>query len=417
MSNVLDTLEERGFVYQTTDDPDGRRNLRELLDREGVTAYVGIDPTAPSLHVGHLVSVMALVHLQRGGHRPIAIVGGGTGMVGDPSGKTEMRKLLDAEAIDLNVVALRDQLARFLDFSEDEAFLFNNAEWIADLNYLEFLRDIGRHFSVNRMLSHDCFKIRFESHAGLSFLEFNYMLLQAYDFLVLFRERGCQLQIGGSDQWGNIVAGVELIRRVEGKEAHGLTIPLLMTPAGKKMGKTEKGAVWLDAKMTSPYEYYQYWVNTDDSQVGQLLRFFTLLDLDTIAGLERLRGADVRRAKETLALEATRLAHGDDEAERAQKAARALFGGGATATGEVDMPTHTVEAATLASGVPVFVVCADGKLCGSRAEARRLARQGGLYLNGEAVAEDRVLTEEDLDDDGSLLLRAGKKRYLKVLRG
>ncbi|MBI4586795.1 MAG: tyrosine--tRNA ligase [Planctomycetes bacterium] len=421
MTCVLEALEKRGFIYQTTDDDAdparSRRRLRALLDRAPVTVYVGFDPSASSLHVGNLATIMALMHLQRAGHRPIAIVGGGTGLVGDPSGKQEMRQLLTQDLIVENLQAIRGQLERYLDLSGGRALLLNNADWLRLLNYLEFLRDIGRHFSVNRMLTHDCFKIRLESETGLSFLEFNYMLLQAYDFLVLFQKYGCRLQLGGSDQWGNIVAGTELIRRVEGGEAYGATIPLIQTASGKKMGKTEEGAVWLDSKRFSPYAYYQFWINTEDADVGRFLRIFTFLDLKEIEELERLHGADIRRAKEVLAFEATRLTHGEIEAAQARSAAQALFTGGAKGPGEslegVEMPTLIAAGEKLAAGIPAVQLCVDGKLCASRNEARRLAQQGGLYLNGEPIAADRVVTGADLKE-GGMLLRAGKKRYLRV---
>ncbi len=416
MSNVLDTLIERGFVYQTTDDGNEHQNLRKLFDKGPVTIYNGIDPTANSLHVGHLVPVMSLVHLQQAGHRPLIIVGGGTAMIGDPTGKTEMRQLLTREIVDENVKGLKKQLSKLIDFEDDKALIFNNADWIEGLNYLDFVRDVGRHFTVNRMLSHDCFKIRYESDSGLSFLEFNYMLLQAYDFLVLLEKYNCTMQIGGSDQWGNIVAGVELIRRSNGKQAYGITIPLLMTPSGKKMGKTEKGAVWLDPERTSPYDYFQYWVNQDDQQVGQLLRFFTLLDIDKIKELEALEGAEIRKAKEVLAFEATKLIHGEEEASKAQEAAKALFSGGGKDLKSVDMPTYEIAKSELeGEGVPLFVLAADGGLCKSRGEARRLAKQGGLYLNDESQDGERVVSADDLDDEGQLLIRAGKKRYLRVI--
>lgn len=414
--NVLDILEARGFIHQTTDDEGNRDIIRALLGGAPITAYIGFDPTASSLHVGNLVTIMALVHLQNAGHRPIAIVGGGTGLVGDPSGKEAMRKLLTKERVEGNLRGIRAQLGRYLDFENDRALVLNNADWLASLNYLEFLRDYGRHFSVNRMLSHDCFRTRFASDAGLSFLEFNYMLLQAYDFLVLSRQYGCILQLGGSDQWGNIVAGMELIRRADRGDAHGITFPLIQTADGRKMGKSESGAIWLDAGRTSPYDYYQFWINTDDRDVGRFLRLFTLLDLGEVAALESLQGRELNRAKAVLAFEATRITHGEDDAKSTRDAARALFDGrrGGDVEG-LDMPTFQVEAGRLAEGVPAIIVAAEGKLCSSKNEARRLARQGGLYVNGDAVAEDRALAEGDLRD-GTILLRAGKKRYLRVVK-
>ena len=412
--NVLDTLDARGFIHQTTDDPSDRGKLRELLANPPVTAYIGFDPTASSLHVGSLVQIMALVHLQSAGHRPIAIVGGGTGLVGDPSGKEELRQLLSRNNVDANLAAIRAQLARYIDFDDGRALILDNAEWLVGLNYLEFLRDYGRHFSVNRMLAHECFKIRYTSDTGLSFLEFNYMLLQAYDFLLLFRDHGCKMQIGGSDQWGNIVAGIELIRRADGGEAYGLTIPLIQTADGKKMGKTERGAVWLAADRTSPYDFYQFWVNTDDRDVGRFLRIFTLLDLDEIARLESLEGREINEAKRVLAFEATKITHGAEEATRAAEAAVALFRKGGPQVDAVDMPTLDVGEARLEEGVLAIVLAAEGKLCQSRNEARRLARQNGLSVNGTKVSDDYTVTAKDVQE-GVILLRAGKKRYLRVV--
>ncbi|MCZ6792705.1 MAG: tyrosine--tRNA ligase [Planctomycetota bacterium] len=418
MSGFLETLERRGFLNQTTD----RQPLEELLSSgERVTAYVGVDPTAASCHVGHLLPIMGLVHLQRAGHRPVLLVGGGTGRIGDPSGKTEMRKLLPDEAIDANVRAIRDQLSRHLELGEpgvtqsegNSGLVLDNADWLLGLNYVDFLRDVGRHFSVNRMLAAESVKLRLESDAGLSFLEFNYSLLQAYDFLVLNQRYGCQLQLGGSDQWGNIVAGIELIRRVEGRAAHGITFSLITTASGSKMGKTEAGAVWLDPNLTPPYEYYQFWINTEDGDVGRFLRLFTLLPLEEVEALERLQGADLRRAKETLAFEATALTHGADRAEEARQASRALFGGDRSAGGDA-VPTHTVPEKDLREGIPVFVLFDESGLCESRSAARRMARQRGLYVNGEVVAEERVVGVDDFED-GTILLRAGKKRYCRVI--
>ncbi len=412
--SALATLRERGFVQDVTDET----GLERLLAAGPVTAYVGFDPTASSLHAGSLVQIMAMMHFQRAGHRPVAIVGGGTGKVGDPSGKQEMRKLLGGEEIRRNLDGFRRQLGRFIDFSPGKALLIDNAEWLLSLNYIDFLRDIGRHFSVNRMLAAECFKSRLESEAGLSFLEFNYMLLQAYDFLELFRRHGCRLQFGGSDQWGNILAGIDLIRRVEGPEAvaYGFTIPLIMTAAGKKMGKTADGAVWLDAERTSPYDFYQYWINTTDQDVGRFLRLYTFLPIEEIAALERLQGADIRRAKEALAIEATRIVHGEDESRRAQEAARANFGGvsAESVAGSEAVPTREIAERELAQGVLAVNLFADCGLATSRGEARRLARQGGLYVNGQAIAEERKLTLEDVKK-GAIQLRSGKKHHVRLL--
>ena len=417
MSGFLDTLRERGFIEQTTDEA----ALEKLFSDggESVSAYIGFDPSSSSLHVGSLVPIMALVHLQRCGHRPIALVGGGTGRVGDPSGKTELRKMLGEDSVDENLLGIRNQLSRFLELCEpgDEqaggsaGFAVDNADWLLELNYVDFLRDIGRHFSVNRMLSAESVKLRIDSESGLSFLEFNYSILQAYDFLVLNQRHGCQVQMGGSDQWGNIVAGIDLIRRVDGNQAYGITFPLITTASGAKMGKTEAGAVWLDAERTSSYDYYQFWINTDDRDVGRFLRLFTLLPVEEIAALEALEGADIRQAKQTLALEATALNHGREAAEQAAEAAKALFsneGGGGDS-----VPTYEVGAADLEAGIPVVQLFNDCGLCDSKGAARRLARQGGLYVNDEKVEEDRVLTSSDLVD-GCIMLRAGKKKHRRI---
>jgi tyrosyl-tRNA synthetase len=407
VENVLDIFEERGFVEQVTD-----RSLVATLLEEPTTCYIGFDPTAKSFHAGSLLPIMALVHMQRSGHRPIAVVGGGTALVGDPSGKTEMRPILTREEIRENAASLKGQLARFIDFSEGKALMVDNADWLTRLNYIDFLRDIGRHFSVNRMLSAESYKARLET--GLSFIEFNYMLLQAYDFWHLFKTYGCRLQMGGNDQWGNILAGADLTRRMEGEIVHGLTLPLLTTSSGIKMGKTHKGAVWLDPQLTPPYEYYQYWINQDDADVGRFLSLFTLLPMDEIHGLRRLGGSDIRKAKEVLAYEATRLCHGKEAADQAQAASRALFGSDASpSSGSV--PLYRISQASLASGVPAYILFEEAGLCKTRGEARRLIAQGGGYVNGQKIeAFDQVITAEAMTDH-SLLLRAGKKRYMKVV--
>ena len=417
MSGFLDTLRERGFIEQTTDEA----ALEKLFSEGGdvVSAYIGFDPSSSSLHVGSLVPIMALVHLQRAGHRPIALLGGGPGRVGDPSGKTEMRKLLGEDSVDENLAGIRSQLSRYLELGEpgskeggtNTGFAVDNAEWLLELNYVDFLRDIGRHFSVNRMLSAESVKLRIDSESGLSFLEFNYSILQAYDFLVLNQRHGCQVQMGGSDQWGNIVAGIDLIRRVDGAQAYGITFPLITTAGGSKMGKTEAGAVWLDAERTSAYDYYQFWINTDDRDVGRFLRLFTLLPVDEIQGLEALEGADIRDAKGRLAFEATALNHGREAAEQAAEAARALFsseGGGGDS-----VPTHQVSAGELEEGIAAIQLFNECGLCDSKGAARRLARQGGLYVNDEKAEEDRVLTSADLDND-CIMLRAGKKKHRRI---
>lgn len=408
--HVLDTLRERGFVEQSTDEAE----LREALSRPSaspVTCYVGFDPTASSLHVGHLLPVMGLAHMQRAGHRPIALLGGGTALIGDPSGKTELRKMLGREDIEANAVGIRVQLARLLDFDAG-AMLLNNAEWLVPLHYIAFLRDIGIHFSVNRMLAAESYKQRLAT--GLNFIEFNYMLLQAYDFLVLHQGHGCTLQMGGNDQWGNILAGVDLIRRVEGETAHALTFPLITTSSGAKMGKTAQGAVWLAADRTSPYDFYQYWINTEDPDVGRFLGLFTFLPMEEVRRLAALEGAQIRAAKEVLAYEVTKIIHGEEEAEKARAASKALFTGGAGGGDLAEVPSFDVPRAALEAGIEAFVLFADAGLAKSRGEARRLIQQGGAYVNNEPVtAFDRRITAADLRD-GAVLLRAGKKKYCAV---
>jgi tyrosyl-tRNA synthetase len=399
-------MKERGFVEQVSDEA----VVRGMLGKS-VTCYIGFDPTSDSFHVGSLVPIMALAHMQRHGHRVLAVVGGGTAMIGDPSGKTELRQLISTADIDANAEGLKRQLAHFLDFSNGAAMMVNNADWLRPLNYIEFLRDIGRHFSVNRMLAAESYRMRLET--GLNFIEFNYMLLQAYDFLELYRRYGCTLQMGGNDQWGNILAGADLIRRVEGGDAQALTFPLLATATGAKMGKTEKGAVWLDAKRTSPYEYYQYWINADDRDVGRFLSFFTFLPMDEVRRLSSLAGEDLRGAKETLAFEATKLNHGEEEALKAREASRALFSGEAGGD-NAGVPTVDLARGRFDEGVPAFVLFVEAGLAKTRGEARRLIAQGGGYVNGRRVdAAEEMITVADLKD-GALMLRSGKKKYARV---
>jgi len=399
---ALETLERRGFVKQLTHDDE----IRRALDGGPVTFYIGFDPTADSLHVGNLVQVMAMAFLQRAGHRPIAVVGGGTARVGDPSGKTELRKLLSDEVIAANSAALREQLSRFVTLDGEQGLLVDNADWLMGLGYIPFLRDVGRHFSVNRMLAAEAYKQRLER--GLSFIEFNYQLLQAYDFLQLKRTHSCQLQVGGDDQWGNIVAGVDLIRRLESTQAWGLTTPLLTTASGAKMGKTAKGAVWLSADKLAPFDYWQYWYNTDDRDVGRFLRLFTFLEDDKIAQLEALPGRRINEAKRVLANEATALVHGEEEARKAAAAAKAMVGGKATGA----MPTFEVT-----EDVPLYAVLADSGLTRSRGEGRRMVKQGGVRLDGDKLADaERVVTVAELGDEGRVL-RVGKKRAVRLVRG
>jgi tyrosyl-tRNA synthetase len=406
-TNVYDVLKERGFIEQVSDE----EGVRAAVERP-ITCYVGFDPSASSFHVGNLVPIMALAHMQRHGHRPIAIVGGGTGMVGDPSGKDEMRQLLSLEQIDANLITLKAQMARLLDFSENRALMLNNADWLRPLNYLEFLRNIGRHFSVNRMLAAEAYRTRYESEGGLNFLEFNYMLLQAYDFLHVFREYDCVLQAGGNDQWGNILAGVDLIRRVEGKQAYAVTYPLLTTSSGAKMGKTAGGAVWLHPGRVSPYEYYQYWINTEDADVERFLAIFTFLPMERVRELGRLAGADIRQAKEVLAFEATKVLHGASAAGEAQEASRKLFGRGVVTDA---VPTTELGTSELEAGIGAPELFQRVGLCHSRSEARRLIQQGGAYVNDEPIGGvDDLITANRLAD-GAILLRAGKKRYHRIV--
>jgi len=407
-ADFLPVMKERGFFKQCTDE----ESLAELLASETVTGYIGFDPTADSLHVGSLVPIMGLVHLQRHGHRPIAIAGGGTAMVGDPSGKTELRKMMTLEQIRDNLEGIKAQIAHFVDFGDGpgQGLMVNNADWLVDWSYLDFLREVGRHFSVNVMLSRESVKQRLEH--GMSFIEFNYMILQAYDFMVLNREHGCRLQMGGDDQWGNIVSGIDLTRRMNRQEVYGLTFPLIATASGEKMGKTAAGAVWLDARRTSPYDFFQYWVNVDDRDVERFLKLYTLLPMDEVRRLVALQGADIRDAKRRLAWEVTAALHGERAANEAEQAAAALFGGGGDAAA---VPSSERAAADLAGdGLPLIDVLADTGLAKSKGEARRLIRQGGIRVNGEPVADEmRMLTADDVRD-GIIALRAGKKRHHHV---
>jgi len=409
MENILEIFETRGFFEQSTD----KGSLSKML-REPTTCYIGFDPTAKSLHVGSLLPIMSLVHMQNAGHRPVVLVGGGTALVGDPSGKTEMRRIMSREEINDNAQGLKKQLSSFIDFNGDRAIMANNADWLTELRYVDFLRDIGRHFSVNRMLAAESYKMRMET--GLSFIEFNYMLLQAYDFWYLFKNYDCRLQMGGNDQWGNILAGADLVRRLEGEIVHGLTFPLLTTTSGIKMGKTHKGAVWLDSEMTSPYDYYQYWVNQDDGDIGRFLSIFTLLDMDEIKRLRKLEGAEIREAKKVLAYEATRLCHGKKNADQARAAAEGLFGQNKGIPDD-SVPRYEIEPEALETGVPAYILFENAGLCKTRGEARRLIAQGGGYLNNQKISVfDQRVSADDLGEDG-LLLRAGKKRYMKVVSG
>ncbi len=404
--NVYDILMERGFIEQCTHPEE----VRELLGKEPVTFYIGFDATADSLTAGHFLTIMAMMHMQRAGHRPIALLGGGTTMVGDPSGKSDMRKVMTKEIIDHNAECFRKQLSRFLDFENDKAILANNADWLLNLNYVEFLREVGTHFSVNRMLTAECYKQRMEK--GLTFFEFNYMVMQSYDFLKLNQLYGCQMQLGGNDQWSNIIGGVELIRRKENKPAYGLTFKLLTTSEGIKMGKTMKGAVWLDPEKTSPYEFYQYWRNIEDVKVEECLGLLTFLPMEEVRRLGALKGAEINRAKEVLAYEITKIVHGEEEAKKAQEAARALFVSGGRTD---DMPTTVYRKAELEAGKDILSLLVETKLAPTRTEARRLVQQGGVTVNEEKVTDVyRSFTAADLDGEGSLIIRKGKKGYHKI---
>ena len=439
MANLLEVLRERGFIEQATHEEE----LKDYLEAGKATCYIGFDPTASSLHVGSLVPIMSLAHMQRHGHRPIALVGGGTGLVGDPSGKTEMRKLLTAEMVDKNTIGIKKQLSRFLDFKENKALMVNNADWLTKLEYIPFLRDIGRHFSVNRMIKAESYKMRLESEEGLNFIEFNYMLLQAYDFLELFDHYDCRLQMGGSDQWGNIVAGIELVRKVRQETVFGITFPLITTSGGAKMGKTAEGAVWLDSNKTSPYDYYQYWINTDDRDVARFMALFTFLPMEEIKKLEKLSGKDLNDAKAVLAFEATQIAHGEQEALKAYYAAERMFGvrlvpeeiapsssvprNGSESNNVSSLdseklamealdsiPQTHIEEDRFKDGIPAFKLYHQVGLASSGNMARRLIEQGGAYINGQRVTSfDHLITTDDIVDF-EVILRTGKKRYHKL---
>ncbi len=406
MNPALETIKERGFLQQCTD----LEGLSKRMDEGPVTFYIGCDPTGPSLHIGHMVPFFALRHLRDAGHVGIALLGGGTARIGDPSGKTETRKMISYEAIDANAELFRKQLDRFVGFDGKTSFSANNKDWLADLNYIDFLRDIGSHFSVNRMLSFEAYKARMET--GLSFVEFNYQLLQSYDFLELYRRHGCRLQIGGDDQWGNIVAGMELIRRVEGAEVFGLTFPLVMTHDGKKMGKTEKGALFLDPAMTTPYDFFQYWRNVSDADVLKFLLMFTFLPAAECRALAA-PGRDINAAKERLAWEVTALIHGTEEADKALSGAKAAFGGGGDRS---SMPTAELSRARFEAGYPVLDLFVDAGLAPTKSEARRLVQQGGAFVADAAWKDEKAPVGAGLlDPDGELVLRAGKKRYCRIV--
>ena len=403
--HILDVLKERGFIAQLTFEDE----LYEQL-KEPTTFYVGFDPTADSLHIGHYIPIMAMAHMQRAGHRPIALMGGGTGMIGDPSGKSDMRKMLTTEDIDHNVACIKKQMSRFLDFGEGGAIIANNADWLRDLNYIEFLREIGKYFSVNQMLTAECYRQRLER--GLTFLEFNYMLMQGYDFLELFRRYGCRLEMGGDDQWSNMLAGADLIRRKEQERAFAMTFKLLLTHEGKKMGKTEKGALWLDPEKTTPYEFYQYWRNVDDADVEKCLGLLTFLPMDEVRRLGALEGSEINEAKKVLAFEVTKLVHGEEEATKAAHAASALFGGGAMGG---SVPTTEFTAEQLAADGRLTTILTAVGIAKSNSAARKLVEQNAVSINDAKVTDvNYALRAEDIPADG-LMIRSGKKNYHRIL--
>lgn len=405
---VFSELKERGIIAQLTNE----EKIQDLLENhKGVKFYIGFDPTADSLHVGHFVQIMVMAHMQRAGHVPIALFGGGTGMIGDPSGKTDMRKMLTKETIQHNIDCFQKQMSKLVDFSDGKAIMVNNADWLMNLNYIEFLREVGVHFSVNRMLAAECYKQRLER--GLSFFEMNYMVMQSYDFLELNRKYDCCLELGGDDQWSNIIGGVELIRRAEGKEAYGMTFKLLQTSDGRKMGKTEKGAVWLNPEKTSPYEFYQYWRNVDDADVTNCMKMLTFIPMDEIREYEKLEGSEINKAKEVLAFEVTKLIHGEEEAVKARDAAKALFSNNANSE---NMPTTTLTDADFENGaITVIDAMVKAGLVKSKGEARRLITQGGVSVNDNKVSSiDEAITSEDAAQ--GVVIKKGKKIFHKIVK-
>lgn len=406
--NVFDILEARGYISQATH----RDEIYELLGKPGVSFYIGFDPTADSLHVGHFVQMMVMSHMQQAGHHPIALMGGGTGMIGDPSGRSDMRQMLTVDDIAHNVSCFMKQMGKVVDFSDGKATIVNNADWLLDLNYVEFIREIGPHFSVNRMLTADCYKQRLEK--GLTFLEFNYMLMQSYDFLYLYKKYNCTLELGGDDQWSNIIGGVELIRRKEQGEAFGLTFTLLTNSEGKKMGKTAKGAVWLDPEKTTPFDFYQYWRNVDDADVIKCMKLLTFLPLEEIEEYGKLQDSAINEAKKRLAYEVTAIVHGSETADAVKKQAEALFEGSGISE---DMPTTTLSAGQLEAGVALLDLLVEAKLLASKGEARRMITQKGIYLNGDVV--DDIFYKITVSDfaDGEAIIKKGKKVFHRLIKG
>ena len=405
---VYDELVARGLIAQVTDEEE----IKKLINEGKAVFYIGFDPTADSLHVGHFMALCLMKRLQMAGNKPIALIGGGTAMIGDPSGRTDMRQMMTKETIAHNVECFKKQMSRFIDFGEDKALLVNNADWLMDLNYVELLREVGPHFSINRMLNAECYKQRMEK--GLSFLEFNYMIMQSYDFYALFQKYGCNMQFGGDDQWSNMLGGTELIRRKLGKDAYAMTITLLLNSEGKKMGKTQSGAVWLDPKKTSPYDFYQYWRNVADADVLKCLRMLTFLPLEQIDEMDKWEGSQLNKAKEILAYELTALVHGEEEAKKADTAAKSLFAGGAKGG---SVPTTEITKDELGEGLQIIEVLEKCKLIPSRGEGRRLVQQGGVRVNEEKVTDiGTVITAEMCDEDGIIMIQKGKKTFhqLKV---
>ena len=402
-TNVFDVLKERGFIKQTTHEDE----IRDLLGKEQVTFYIGFDPTADSLHVGHFMQIIIMMYMQKYGHRPIVLIGSGTSMVGDPSGRSDMRQMMTNEMVMENGKKFEKTFGQFIDFGDKKAICDNNANWLLELNYVQFIRDIGRHFSVNRMLTAECYKQRLET--GLTFLEFNYMLMQSYDFLELYRRHKCKMQFGGDDQWSNILGGVDLVRREEAAQVYGMTFALLTTSEGKKMGKTQKGALWLDSTKTSPYEFYQYWRNVEDADVKTCLSLLTFLPMEEVERLSSFKDAEINRAKEILAYEVTQLVHGEEEAAKAQEAAKALFAGGGSLD---DVPKTQIPASEFSGdGMGIVTLMTKVKLVSSNGEGFRTIEQGGLSIDGEKVTDAKLMVTVDHFHDGKLLLKKGKKTF------
>ncbi len=406
--NVFDILRERGFIAQCTNE----EAVRELLGKEKATFYIGFDATADSLTAGHFLTVMAMMHMQRAGHRPIAMMGGGTTMIGDPSGRNDMRQMLTMDSINHNIECFKSQLSRFIDFNDEKAIISNNADWLLKLNYVEFMREIGVHFNVNKMLAAEAYKKRMEK-GGLTFFEFSYMLMQSYDFYRLFEDYGCVLQLGGDDQWSNIIGGVNLIKSKTGKDAYGLTFKLLTTSDGIKMGKTMKGALWLDREKTPPYEFYQYWRNIEDVKVEECLGLLTFLPMDEVRRLGALKDQEINIAKDVLAYEITKIVHGEEAADKAREAAKAVFGGEGR---NENMPTFNLSKADIENGKDVLGILADTKLAKNRSEARRLIEQGGITVNGEKVTDvHAAISPKDFDESNECIIQKGKKAFMRLL--